>query len=476
MAYSPQSMGRSPRFASTWIFLVAIACGGMACGRSDLFSSRGCPPTDPNCHAPNGGGGYGGDAGNGGNGGNGAAGGHSGGGGFGGVGVGGNGVGGNGIGGFGGFGIGGFGGNGFGGRGAGGFGGIGVGGSGGCAPGRPEICNNGVDDNCNGLADCADPGCFGSRPCVVPGVEICNNGIDDDDDGLVDCADPDCMANRACIPVMGIELCNNGIDDNKDGLVDCADPQCVMFPGCLTVACNFDVDFGTLAAHGSVATRDMNTQGSMQGFATCVSPGGRGRVGQFVLTTTADVRADITQAAGAAHGVAIFRAGANQACDQNLVSCFDAAGASTATHTFPALPAGTYWVVVESHVGTQGDTSVTLSTGSPTAVEICNNGIDDDGNGLIDCQDLACQTAANCAQNQCVADLNVGALVIDGAGRTVSFDTTNGPNRYHPTCSGASTAGDETISFTLPSAGGLLLSYSQAGNHASACSPRPDRG
>ncbi len=265
--------------------------------------------------------------------------------------------------------------------------------------------------------------------------------------------------------VMGREICNNGIDDNKDGLVDCADPQCVMFPGCLTVSCNFDVDFGTLASHGSRVTRDMNTQGATQGFATCVSPGGRGRVGQFVLTATADVRVDIAQATGGAHGVAIFRAGANQACDQNLVSCFDA-GATSATHTFSALTAGTYWVVVESHVGTQGDTTVTLSTGSSTAVEICNNGIDDDGNGLVDCQDLACQTAANCAQNQCVADLNVGALVIDGASHTVTFNTTNGPNRYHPTCSGSSTAGDETISFTLPSAGGILLSYSQAGSHS----------
>src|SRR5581483_1852611 len=126
--------------------------------------------------------------------------------------------------------------------------------------------------------------------------------------------------------------------------------------------------------------------------------------------------------------------GANQACDQNLVACFDAGAMSSATHTFPALAAGSYWVVVESHTGTEGDTKVTLSTGSQTAMEICNNGIDDDGNGLIDCQDLACQTALNCAQNQCVADLNVGALLIDGASHTVTFDTTNGPNRYHPTC------------------------------------------
>ena len=467
-------MDRAPRFASTW-FLVAFACGGLACGRSDLFSARG---NSPNGRGGSGSGGNGGFSGNGGFGSGGFGGfgvggtGGFGSGGFGGFGVGGRGGGGSGTGGFG---SGGFGGFGVGGRGGGGTGGFGIGGNGGCAQGQPEICNDGTDDNCNGLVDCADPGCFGNRACVTPGVEICNNGIDDDDDGLVDCADPDCMFNRACIPVMGMEICNNGIDDNKDGLVDCADPQCVTFPGCLTVSCKFDVDFGTLASHGATVTRDMNTLGSTQGFMTCVAPGGRGRVGQFVLTGTADVRVDITQAMGGAHAVSVFRAGANQACDQNPVACFDA-GASAGTHTFPALTAGTYWVVVESHVGTQGDTTVTLSTGSATAMEICNNGIDDDGNGLTDCQDLACQTAPNCAQNQCVADLNVGALVINGAGRTVSFDTTGGPNRYHPTCAGSSTAGDETISFTLPEAGGLLVVYSQTGSHSFGLFPAPGPG
>src|SRR5581483_5918914 len=48
------------------------------------------------------------------------------------------------------------------GRGAGGNGG--AGGAVTCAEMR-EICGNGKDDNCNGLADCNDPGCFGDRSC-----------------------------------------------------------------------------------------------------------------------------------------------------------------------------------------------------------------------------------------------------------------------------------------------------------------------
>src|SRR4029079_15015766 len=117
--------------------------------------------------------------------------------------------------------------------------------------GLPELCSDGIDNNCNGFVDCGDPGCFGSRACIVAGREICNNGLDDDDDRLIDCADPNCMGSVACIPVMGTEICDNGVDDNRDNLADCADPQCVSFPGCLTVSCQFDVDFGTLAARGA---------------------------------------------------------------------------------------------------------------------------------------------------------------------------------------------------------------------------------
>jgi hypothetical protein len=62
----------------------------------------------------------------------------------------------------------------------------------GCA-GTPEVCDNGVDDDCNGLADCADPACSAptdAHACVaaappgwaltvvVPGMSPCPAGYD----------------------------------------------------------------------------------------------------------------------------------------------------------------------------------------------------------------------------------------------------------------------------------------------------------
>ncbi len=85
-----------------------------------------------------------------------------------------------------------------------------------------EDCDNGIDDDTDGLADCADPGCVCDlSPENNP--TLCHNGLDDDGDTLVDCDDPDC-ADVATEDT--VEACTNFIDDDCDGLLDCDDPDC----------------------------------------------------------------------------------------------------------------------------------------------------------------------------------------------------------------------------------------------------------
>jgi hypothetical protein len=341
----------------------------------------------------------------------------------------------------------------------------------------PENCSNGKDDNCNGLVDCNDLLCMGDIKCSKPGQEICNNNLDDDDDGKVDCADTECMGNRACVPTMGPEICDNGKDDNNDSRVDCADPQCTKFPGCLTLVCKPEVDFGTIAAHGAKASGTFETQRAMQSYTTCAPPGGKGQAGTFVLTETADVRMELTQGAGSAHAVGLFRAGASQACDRNPVRCVNVGDDAAATHTYAALPAGTYFLVVQSYPGTQGTVQVTLSTGSLMTPEQCANGKDDDGNGLIDCQDQACRTAMNCQAVQCTPDAQIGALVIGATPKNVSLDLTQAPNQYKPPCAGnMPTGGNAVVAFTLPETSGIAVSYRQTGRTLFALYREPEPG
>ena len=342
---------------------------------------------------------------------------------------------------------------------------------------QKEICSNGIDDNCNNLADCQDPACFGDTKCAPPGMEICNNNLDDDDDGRVDCNDPDCTGSLACKMTGGMEICDNGIDDNKDNLVDCSDPQCTTFPGCLAVSCTVDVDFGTLAAHGAMAKQEMDTTKATIGYASCAPTGGVGRVGRFQLDATADVRVDFFQGTTTAHVVGLFRAGASQRCDRNPVdTCIPVGDQPMASKTFAALPAGVYYVIVESYPKLQGHTTVLLSTGSISTPEVCANGRDDDGNGLTDCQDAACKNDASCVGAECVPDVNVGTLVVDGAARTVSANLATSSDSYQSTCSAGQPGGDIAIAFTLAEAAGLEVEFNQTGKSIFAIYRMPGPG
>ena len=92
-------------------------------------------------------------------------------------------------------------------------------------------CDNGVDDDGDGLADLADPGCIDASDRSERGVEICDDAIDADGDGAAafpqdpGCADIFDLDERSASLV-----CDNGVDDDGDGLTDfpsdggCASP------------------------------------------------------------------------------------------------------------------------------------------------------------------------------------------------------------------------------------------------------------
>ena len=53
------------------------------------------------------------------------------------------------------------------------------------------VCGDGQDNDLDGLTDCADSDCDGHAPCE-PVETTCDDGLDNDGDGLIDCNDPDC--------------------------------------------------------------------------------------------------------------------------------------------------------------------------------------------------------------------------------------------------------------------------------------------
>ena len=87
-----------------------------------------------------------------------------------------------------------------------------------------NACGNGKDDDGDGLIDAADPECAagllwegGDVPACYQ-VPQCENGLDDDGDGEID----HCTGRwEGPVPA-----CANGLDDDGDGRIDRADPDC----------------------------------------------------------------------------------------------------------------------------------------------------------------------------------------------------------------------------------------------------------
>ena len=332
-----------------------------------------------------------------------------------------------------------------------------------CKPGK-EICDNFKDDDKDSLVDCKDPDCFKDPACKEPGAEVCNNGLDDDEDGDIDCADTDCSFLPLCLP--GKEICNNTVDDDKDGATDCDDPDCKSDPSCATTLCTASVDFGTLASQGASAKQSVSTLGTKDVYpSTCAVQGGGERVTQFTLSAPTDLKLAYQQVSGD-QVFALYRAGIGEACNANPIKCFDPESAKDGEFSLPTLDAGTYYLIVEAFAaGLEGQADITLSSGTVFTPEVCNNGVDDDGDLAVDCADLDCTLSAACASQVCKYDVNLGSLVVGGPAKSVTVDTTNGGDDMDATCA-AGGGGDRVIRFALPASAGVAVTVYQEGWHA----------
>ncbi|RIL03489.1 MAG: hypothetical protein DCC71_15055 [Proteobacteria bacterium] len=88
-----------------------------------------------------------------------------------------------------------------------------------------EPCDDGVDDDWDGLADLADPGCSDAADASErSAVWACDDGADNDGDGFADAGfDPGCPRPNA---MPENPVCDDGIDNDGDLAIDFADPHC----------------------------------------------------------------------------------------------------------------------------------------------------------------------------------------------------------------------------------------------------------
>ncbi len=353
---------------------------------------------------------------------------------------------------------------------------------------QPEDCANGQDDNNDGFVDCQDAQCVGDPACE--GVEVCWGGVDDDGDGYTDCDDEDCLGQSVC----EAEDCANGVDDDGDFKVDCADRSCIESSSCVDTACGpalIDSSVTLSLVPGSqVATvqMDISTE-TDDSYGQCDVTNGKEHVLEIRLEEAGRLRVVYRQTGAHRYGL-YFKGGAEAGCAAAMHSCVVPAINTDGVLEYGALPASQYYLIVsEDMAGTGGAVDLVLSLVDPdptNVVELCDNLLDDDLDGQLDCWDLQCYEAAGlCDMSGCsyppVPYYDLGAL---GPTTTpmhpmpgddpalVELDTRGGSVDYSVTDCQGGTGPERLLRFTLDEPAMVQVGFKQdmvdAGDHVLA--------
>ncbi len=262
-----------------------------------------------------------------------------------------------------------------------------------CEPTGPEVCDDGIDNDCDGLTDCSDfLDCRRDPACEDCFPEICWDGEDNDCDDLVDCADPDCAWFPPC-EAPDIELdCHNRLDDDLDGATDCADPDCADDPMCPEPDTCDDayVIGGADEVTGTTFTldNDYRPDPSAPGCA-----GGRGPDAVLVLDLAEPALVHLDTFGSEFDTVLYVRV--EDCASGPQVACNDDTDGVQSEVIFPAEP-GRYFIFLDGYGRfSMGDFVLHIEL-LPLDEEVCDNDRDDDGDGLIDCDDPDCEGSPEC--------------------------------------------------------------------------------
>jgi Zn-dependent metalloprotease len=296
-------------------------------------------------------------------------------------------------------------------------------------------------------------------------IEVCNNGVDDDGDGAIDCADADCAADPACTSTPA-EDCSNGVDDDGDGAVDCADPDCAGDPACVATA---DGDECVDAIIALLGANPVNTVGATNSTelsdpAQCSGTflGGFFQDIWYSFTPASDglLTLSLCNSVDFDTDVAIYIGGCGGldqiGCNGDGSGC---AGFTSLLSDVPVTAGIEYKIRIggwNASANGTGTLDLTLVSGT---TENCTNGVDDDLDGLTDCEDPDCSADPACIPfpadecNTAIA-VSLGSNAVDTSGATDSADAV-GP------CSGSfigTMSQDVWYSYQPPSNGILIIS------------------
>tara|TARA_Y100001968_G_scaffold322549_2_gene358797 strand:+ start:98 stop:1099 length:1002 start_codon:yes stop_codon:yes gene_type:complete len=268
------------------------------------------------------------------------------------------------------------------------------------------------------------------------------------------------------------ESCASGADEDADGLVDCDDSDCVTAPNCIAGTC---VAGAGLVAGGfdSYDNEGVGSTDAIDAWSCAPGVDESGPEYVYVYTAAADGQATVTLSmqpdeliellTGPLDDLDLFILDASLGCGSS--ACV-ASGVTSGNDTVSwNVTAGSIWyVVVDGFEGDTSDYTITLNHLAPSAppvvlTEVCGSGADEDGDGLVDCDDSDCATAVQCqlpSTCNAVWSLSCGesdSWSNDGVGSTQAISSYS--------CSGWNASGPEyTYEFIASASGNVDVTLS----------------
>ena len=186
------------------------------------------------------------------------------------------------------------------------------------------------------------------------------------------------------------EVCDDGRDNTGNGLIDCADPGCAGHPNCQANACTDP----RVIRCGEVINGS-TSQGFTAFTAYSCTPNftedGPELAYRLDLSQTSEVTVRLEMGASNDLDLLILEGNCHpQSC---VGGSAEEAGIAEVV-TFSA-PAGTYYLMVETFANPG------LFSLQVRCTEVCDSGIDEDGDGLVDCADPDCAAFLGCQPEIC---------------------------------------------------------------------------
>lgn len=230
-------------------------------------------------------------------------------------------------------------------------------------------------------------------------------------------------------PLASVEICDDNIDNDLDGLIDCADPDC---GGSSLV---------TQSSSNVPISIPFSSTGTVTSTLTISQAGAITDINILDLNISHTYIDDLNVWLTSPEGTSVTVLSRPCTSQNNVFMDFDDEAASSSypcppTNGLAYIPANALsafdgenmqglWTLYVQDVYTADGGSIngwTLEIESACPTEICDNGIDDDGDGLIDCDDPECQFTKLFATTTPVG-------CIDGG--TIDLTTIGGVTPYH---------------------------------------------